>query len=166
MINQLCLLAMVAFLLAACSLDVNVTNHDEFLAGNTAADFLEAAFLEKNSEKAYSFAHDLLKTEMPKQDFIAEFSRMADSVLVTHIEAVSFELVESSDLIAVYFTVRNSFSDGIFRVAALGDGSSYKVVSFKTVNKLPTFTHSMAGTYAEAGKRIERGNRVNIKPPG
>ena len=115
------------------------------------------ATAQRNPEEAYTLAHELLQEELPKEKFIGELGEMASLLNVNYISAESFEPVQDSDVIAIYFIIKNNNSTGFVRVSTYGDGKNYKIVSFKTIDSIPSsFDTSMAGTYKEAGKTIER----------
>lgn len=140
----------------AFSMEFKVAHHDEFLAGETAADFLSLTLIENKPEKAFDLAHEKLQSHMPKQEFIKFFNGASNAMNINYLKAESCELTDYTEIIAIYFSAKNDRATGYFRIGAFGDENGYKIVSFKTIESLPVFDHPMSGTYDEFGRLIER----------
>ena len=149
-------ITIICILFLALSGFFNVVNHNEILAGNKAVDFTQEVFIKKNLNLAYEYLHEEFKKVLSKDNFVNHFSKAAEAANVKVLEAISFELIGTTDNLAIYIAATNDRGTGYLKITMYGDGKNYKLIAFKTINSLPKFNHSMAGTYKEAKVIIRR----------
>jgi len=145
------------FLTSPLTSNAAIINHDEILAKNLAADFLEIVFIKKTPKAGYKYLHPAFQKEFPQEAFIENFSNAATVADISRIEAVSFELLNEPGQLAIYLSATNTKGTGYFKIVMYGDGKEYKILRIKTIDALPKLDHPMSGTFQEAKVVIRRG---------
>jgi hypothetical protein len=106
---------------------------DEILAGNQAADFMKILFIDTDIHGAYKYLLPKFQNEFPFDEFNDSFGRMAKKAKVIELDAISYDIINELNDIAIYISARNRSVSGKFEVILRGDKRGYKVVSIKTI---------------------------------
>jgi hypothetical protein len=115
-------------ILASCAESVK---HDETLAAKRAIEFAQAAFVDKNPEKAYELLSDGGKRHLSLEKFKETVTRMHSRGFPTKVTAKEFQPMPGERAIWIYLAGQNVDDQFGYRLTMeLTDNGDYKVLSF------------------------------------
>jgi hypothetical protein len=105
--------------------------HDENLAARRAIEFAQAAFIDKNFEKAYDMLSEEGKRHLPLAKFKETVMRIHERGFPTKVTAREFQPMPGENAIWIYLVGQNSEDRFDYRFTMEADGhGDYKVLAF------------------------------------
>ncbi len=105
--------------------------HDENLAARRAIEFAQAAFIDKNFEKAYDMLSEEGKRHLSFAKFTETITRMHDRGFPTKVTAREYQPMPGENAIWIYLVGQNSQEQFDYRLTMEADEhGDYKVLAF------------------------------------
>lgn len=111
------LLAIFLLMGTAC---IRFSNHSPIMAAMSATQFAQVAFVEKNTDKAFSMLHPDLQAYTTKEKFAQGLTKMNSPTAPTSIMATDYEPVQGEEGMNIYLTGENDTKTFYYRISMKG----------------------------------------------
>lgn len=116
--------------LANCARSVK---HNENLAGKRAVEFAQAAFVNKDFERAYGLLSEGGKRHLGRDKFVETLTRMHPRAFPTKVTALEYQAMPGENAIWIYLAGQNAEEQFQYRLTLeANDNGDYRVLAFDT----------------------------------
>ncbi|MGH7872426.1 MAG: hypothetical protein ACREQO_09425, partial [Candidatus Binatia bacterium] len=132
-------LSLLVLAFAGC---VDSVRHDETLAAKRALDFVRAAFIDKNLDKAYGMLSDGGKRHVPLDKFKQSIAAMHPRGYPTKVTAIEYEPMAGEKAIYIFLKGQNSEEQFGYRITLEGSADTdYRVLKVDQGSGFPTLSN-------------------------
>ena len=132
-------LALVVLAFVGC---VGSVRHDEALAAKRALEFVRAAFIDKNLDKAYEMLSDGGKRHVPLDKFKQSIAAMHPRGYPTKVTAIEYEPMAGEKAIYIFMKGQNSEDQFGYRITLEGSADTdYRVLRVDQGSGFPSLSN-------------------------
>ena len=140
-IHPQCFLGLVLVVLAFVGCAGSV-HHDEALAAKRALEFVRAAFIDKNLDKAYEMLSDSGKRHVPLDKFKQSIAAMHPRGYPTKVTAIEYEPMAGEKAIYIFMKGQNSEDQFGYRITLEGSADTdYRVLKVDQGSGFPSLSN-------------------------
>jgi hypothetical protein len=123
------LIIFVLLILTLLGCDIKASQHNENDISEISKVFLNALFIEKNIDKAYSLFENEFKISVPKIPFQESIANAHKGILPTNFEIYDYETYSGEEFISVFAKTTNYKDEMFYRISLGGTKKKgYKIV--------------------------------------